>query len=83
MFSKKKAADGENHPSEDGTNRFPLDALLRKAGFQIVSRPNKGPVIWKREGKEYTQREAEMTLNPHDVDDAAYLENLYRDGWQK
>ena len=39
-------------------DRFPVDSTLRRFGFQIVSRPSKGPVIWRLEGVEYTEAEA-------------------------
>jgi hypothetical protein len=34
------------------------DAFIREAGFQIAERPTKGPPIWTRLGKSYSQGEA-------------------------
>ena len=30
------------------SGRFPLDALLRQHGFAILSRPKRGPNLWRR-----------------------------------
>ena len=58
------------HPSQDLTQRFSLDELLRKHGFEIYSRPKKAPALWSKKGvrgttrlsKIYSQREALKTL---------------------
>lgn len=34
------------------------NAKLRRHGFRIHSRPNRGPVTWIRRGEVYTEREA-------------------------
>lgn len=47
--SKSKPINELEHPSEDRSNRFPKDRLLRLHGYRIHSRPNKGEAIWKRE----------------------------------
>ena len=43
---------GREH-TKDKSDRFSEDAFLRKFGFTIVSRPNDGPAVWRREGKEF------------------------------
>lgn len=35
-----------SHPSQSYADRYPLDRLLRGAGYRIVSRPAKGPTLW-------------------------------------
>ena len=50
------------HPSQDLTQRFSLDELLRKHGFGIHSRPMKAPALWSRKKKIYSQRDALKTL---------------------
>ena len=39
--------------------RHPMDDVLRKKGFAILSRPKAGPVLWTRLGVVFTQAEAE------------------------
>jgi hypothetical protein len=29
-------------------DRFPVDRRLRRLGFSILSRPRRGPVLWRR-----------------------------------
>lgn len=61
-MSKRRDTEDDAHPSQDLTNRFPLDQRLREAGFRIKARPPGGPILWDRieAGKlvVYTQREA-------------------------
>ncbi len=44
--------------SQSFSDRWPLDMELREKGFQIHDRPEKGPVVWERLHKTYTQEEA-------------------------
>ena len=69
----------DEHPSQDATCRFPIDVLLRKHGFIIVNRPQKGETIWEREGKRYTQAQALRRVPKVEREDAKYLETIYRD----
>lgn len=50
-------------PTKDYSDRFPLDQLLRKHGFQILSRPNKGETMWEKQGKKFTQKKALYTIS--------------------
>lgn len=45
-----------DHPSQDNTPRFLEDQLLRGFGFEIISRRNNEPPVWKwkRNSKTYT-----------------------------
>lgn len=51
---EKEEFDG--YPSQDNTPRFLEDQLLRGFAFEIVSRRNNEPPIWKwkQNGKSYT-----------------------------
>lgn len=44
--------------SRDRGTRFSGDSLLRQYGFVIESRPAAGPVLWRRQGRSYTDAEA-------------------------
>lgn len=37
-------------PSADRTARFPLDQAIRNRDYEIVARPNVGPVLWRPRG---------------------------------
>jgi len=62
--------------------RLAIDALLRKRGFCLLRRPKQGEPIWQRAGILYRQSAAVLTLDPHDVEDAAYLETLRAEGYE-
>jgi hypothetical protein len=42
----------------NNVHRFPDDYALRQMGFRIWSRPKSGDVLWMRDGKQYTQKQA-------------------------
>lgn len=48
----------QDKPMRDTTNRFHYDAILRRKGFRIHSRPKKGPAIWLLGDTPYTYEEA-------------------------
>lgn len=75
----KNCALGD-HPSQDRTNRFAIDALLRKNGFKISSRHADCEPVWERGGFYYLQRVAEAMLDPDAVADAEYTDFLYSEG---
>ena len=81
MVRKWEEPTDDRHPSIDNTTRFPIDALLRSKGFEIHLRPRKGQPLWVRweKGRRriYKQSHALSTLDPNDVSDAQYLEDLY------
>lgn len=56
--------------SKDRTNRYPTDQMLRRAGFRIYSRPDKGPILWEKNGRVVQENIA--------VDIALRLENKER-----
>jgi hypothetical protein len=51
-------APGDNFDARDGGGRHPQDRALRRHGFAIHSRPRKGPALWAKGGKVYTEAEA-------------------------
>jgi hypothetical protein len=61
--------DNDN-PFADETDRFAVDALLRRYGFRIVSRRGRLLPIWEKDGKHYSQLQALRTI-PADQIDAA------------
>ena len=65
-----------NHPSEDRTGRFPLDALLRRNGWRIWKRPKRGEPIWEKDGERMPFSRAVNTLDRNDVADAEYQQEL-------
>lgn len=82
MGKKKyiKPLSNNLHPSQDRTNRFEVDALLRTHGFTIYSR--KGDrVWWKKNDDVYLEIEALETLDQYKLADAQYIEYLYWEGF--
>jgi hypothetical protein len=43
-------------------NTFPVDQLLRKHGFRIVSRKKDSEAIWSRANKEFTESGAVLLI---------------------
>ena len=67
-----------DHPSQDRSGRFPLDALLRRKGWAIRYRIGNQEPLWvNRRGKVRLFSKALATLDPNDVADAEYEEFLY------
>ena len=64
------------HPTQDETGRFAIDAFLRRYGFRIRSRAS-GQAVWERGGVMFTQSEVLRRLDWDKYKDAAYLEELY------
>jgi hypothetical protein len=61
--------DSDN-PFADDTDRFAVDALLRRYGFRIVSRQGRLLPIWEKDGKRYSQLQALKTIPPEQIDAA-------------
>ena len=68
-----------SHPWASSLNRFAVDTLLRKAGFQIATRPKNGPTIWSKGGRQYTERQALKSLPAKDVNNALAEQDSYQD----
>lgn len=51
--------------------RFPLDGRLRSAGFAVYRRSGRGPVLWRRGGRVYTELEAAALAAAEAETDAA------------
>jgi hypothetical protein len=62
----QKIGEERHFNTQDNSNRFYGDELLRRWGFHIVARPRKGEAVWERHGQRFTQTQAER--------EAAYLE---------
>ena len=79
MESKEQEEDG--FPCRSG--RFPLDALIRKAGWQIWRRRGKEEPVWiKRFEGEKKQSEVLATLDQNAVADARYEQDLLCQGFE-
>lgn len=65
------------HPSEDSTWRFEVDALIRSYGYRIHSRPKKGSVLWSINGEHYPQEKVLQLLDKEDVVEAQRRELTY------
>jgi hypothetical protein len=63
MAARTKEPPGA-HRSQELRSFYPDDDLLRRAGFRITFRPNKGEPRWERKGQEMTQHAAlDMALD--------------------
>jgi hypothetical protein len=71
-----------DHPSQDRSNRFAIDVLIRSEGYRIHSRRDKEEPIWERNGKRYMQREVLEWLDQNKLLDAEYMESLYWEDWE-
>ncbi len=56
------------------------DQRLRRFGFRILARPEKGPAIWIRRGRQYTEAQAHEQA---DRDLKAALANEHKEGKKK
>ena len=70
-------SDFGNFNSKDTSGRFATDALLRKYGFEIHSRPLSGKPIWTRKGTLFSEGRALLEIADTEVADAEYAEFLY------
>jgi hypothetical protein len=61
---------GSDNPFADLTDRFAVDALLRRYGFRIVARRGRLDPIWEKAGKRYSQFQALKTIPPEQIDAA-------------
>lgn len=67
------------HPSHDVSNRFEVDALLRRKGFHIWERKRGKDPIWILSGVKFAQSEALLRIDARIVSDAKYLEAMDRE----
>ena len=80
--SLKKAMEEEEGSRENygfgscTSGRFPLDALIRKHGWQIWRRKGREEPIWKKKDVEVRQSEVLLRINPDELADAEYQEFL-------
>lgn len=56
--ARRSLAMDKDYDTKDRTERFSGDQKLRRAGFKIHGRPEKGEPLWEREGKVYKESEA-------------------------
>ena len=66
--------------SSDRSNRFAIDAAIRRNGFTIYSRSNLR-ILWEKNGRVYLQREVLEMIDPDHLWEAEYMEKLYDDGY--
>jgi hypothetical protein len=69
-----------SHPSQDSTNRFSLDNILRKHGFKIHSRRGDREAVWDLQGVLFLESEALLRLNRNEIKEAERHERSY---WKK
>lgn len=58
LLSQPEEVPATSSAWSETRNRYPKDNLLRRRGFTIHKRPEKGEPLWTRDGKTYTQSEA-------------------------
>lgn len=58
-MSNSKSLD---YDTSDHSRRHVGDAELRECGFRIHTRPEKGPALWDRSGKVYTEERAKALV---------------------
>lgn len=67
----------DSHPhSADRSGRFPLDALIRKYGWQIWRRKGNEEPIWLKGNLEVKQSEVLLRIPQNELADAEYQEFL-------
>ena len=86
-LSLPPSEDECGHPSHDTSNRFEVDALLRRHGFEIWER--RGEAVWVLKSRpssqklrpriKFTQAEALQRIDPRIVADSLYLEDMDRE----
>lgn len=58
MKKCKQEGEPETHPSQDATDRYSDDQLLRQYGYRIHARPLCGEATWSKGGVVVGHREA-------------------------
>jgi hypothetical protein len=48
----------DDYDTRETAARHPQDRALRRKGFTIHARPAKGPAVWAKQGRLYTEAEA-------------------------
>jgi hypothetical protein len=48
----------EDYDTRETAARHPQDRALRRKGFAIHARPAKGPAVWTKQGRLYTEAQA-------------------------
>ncbi|MDE2095750.1 MAG: hypothetical protein KGL39_00715 [Patescibacteria group bacterium] len=79
---KKKVSEpkDDRHPFASNSSRFPIDDVLRKHGFRIISRRKGEQPLWERSGELYRQSEALNYLRSQDLESAKSLDRLLQEG---
>ena len=57
----------KNFDTQETVERHHSDLRLRRHGFQIISRPKRGPVLWGKAGKTYTEAEADLWVDAQEM----------------
>jgi hypothetical protein len=68
------------HPSRDRSDRFAVDALIRRNGYSVFRRREGKPTLWSKDGRVYSQGQVLDAIDQDAVWGAEYLEKLYWDG---
>ena len=80
-MSGKKRTRPATRNWADSSCRFALDELFRKHGYRIHSRqPGREPT-WIKDGETYSETEVMSQLPFDEVEDAAYMQDLYYEGY--
>lgn len=67
------------HPSADNSNRFEVDALIRRHGWEIAARASGVQPVWRRrDGREALQSQVEAELPWDELQEAMLTPGLTR-----
>lgn len=83
MASRKKhrgPVDLHWHPSQDTSERFAVDQLLRSMGYTVYSRARGKETIWEKGGHVFLENDILCHLDPNEVADAEHRGLLYFEG---
>lgn len=67
----------DTHPSQDMTNRFAVDRLIRDCGFTIYQRKNGKEAVWQKDNILFNYSEVLLRIDPEKIMQAKELEVSY------
>lgn len=66
--------------SQDRSNRFAVNDLIRRNGYQIYQRKKGREPVWVKSGVCFTESEVLLRLDPNELWEAECLQALYWEG---
>ena len=79
---RQSTEDDWGNAFQDTTGRCPLDQLLRKHGWKIVSRAEGREAVWEKDGVKLPERQALKTIPRDELSDQEMAEAFRLGGYE-